>query len=232
MESIEFKKYLTKYFAPEIRTLGFKGSGLKFSKISGNHLIYFIQIWPNKWGGDCYIDYAVHVDFLPEFTNLEIMDPKKMAAIDAVFRNSLGQEKFHYGANETEAKEQINLMVEAVKNKGLNYFDRFNKFPEVLTDITLEDLKNGTWKWISHITSPIGMALQLSRINLFFENPTTAAEFAKYGLSLIEGKRGSGLITMFDRLIAGDKNFIKPKYEIEKEKEEMENLFKQIGLKK
>lgn len=61
----EFKPYLRDYFAPVLRSLGFKGSGMYFRKMTTSHYIYTVWVQADKWGEGCAVELGTALDFLP-----------------------------------------------------------------------------------------------------------------------------------------------------------------------
>ena len=56
---------------------GWKGSGFKFKKITDTHIIEFLTFQPDKYGGGCYIEIGIHLDFLVDLNN-ELLPIEKM----------------------------------------------------------------------------------------------------------------------------------------------------------
>lgn len=84
----EFKPYLRDYFAPVLRSLGFKGSGMHFRKVTANHYIYTVWVQADKWGEGCAVELGTALDFLPTTVG-EIVVPNKVTVLDCEFRKWL-----------------------------------------------------------------------------------------------------------------------------------------------
>ncbi|MFT5820051.1 MAG: hypothetical protein ACI8ZM_001285 [Crocinitomix sp.] len=211
IKSSEFKKSITKYLTPKLRVLGFSGSGFNFNKISGNY-VHTIQLNGSKYGGEGYIEIGVHLDFLPDSVQLPI-DKKKIKSIDCFTRHSLllenGKQMVDYGANESETKESIELIHKMIIQDAIPYFNLFNGFPSPFDKISLSDLKNHNSEFDNYQLSLDSMltTLHLARIKFWMGLKDEAIKFAEYGKTQVDGKRGSGLIIYFDKIIHGDSNF-------------------------
>lgn len=219
----EFKKYLTKYYSKEIRKFGFKGTGLNYNKQLG-HYIHSIQIFPDKWGGQCWVEIGIHLDFLPDSSHMNIMEPSKVKTIDSIIRKTIqdnGKQKLYlYGRNEEEAKQYIEKMLNDIKKTGLPYLDQFTEYPEPFNKLTPEDLQNDTFSWLEDISVN---SLNLARINCYLGNMEKTESFCKYGLKPTTEKGGKMLRALYIRLLSGDKNFCFTEEELNKIKKEHED---------
>jgi hypothetical protein len=219
----EFKKYLTKYYSPEIRKFGFKGTGLNYNKQLG-HYIHSIQIFPDKWGGQCWVEVGAHLDFLPESSHMTILKPSKVKTIDSIIRKTIednGKQKIYlYGRNEEEAKHTIEKMLKDIKRIGLSYLDQFTEFPSPFTNLSAKDLENDTYSWLEDIAVN---SLNLARINCYLRNEEKTQEFCKYGLKPTTEKGGKMIRALYIRLLNGDKNFCFTENELNEIKKEHEN---------
>lgn len=126
----EFKKHIAQHLAPQLRELGFQGSGFNYKKTSGNY-IHTIQFFGNKYGGEGWVEVGVHLDFLPDSIH-EPADLKTIKTIDCIYRHSLhlenGNQMVDYGMNEEEAEESIGLIYDMILQQGMPYFDLFQNF--------------------------------------------------------------------------------------------------------
>ncbi len=203
----KFKTFLTKYYSHEIRKLGFKGTGLNYNKQSG-HYIYSIQIFSDKWGGQCWVEVGVHLDFIPDSSHMKIIMPSRVKTIDSMIRKTIEennkQKLYLYGRNEEEAKLSIQEMLSDIKTTGFSYIEEFKDFPRPFSDLTTDDLKNDTYSWLEDISVN---CLNLARINCYLENKKKTEEFCKCGLKPTTEKGGKMLRSLYVRLLNGDKNF-------------------------
>ena len=220
----EFKKYLTKYYSKEIRKQGFKGTGLNYNKQIG-HYIHSIQIFPDKWGGQCWVEVGVHLDFIPDSSHMTVYAPSKVKTIDSMIRKTIGehgkQKLYLYGRNEEEAKQTIELMLKDIKRIGLSYLCQFSEFPEPFVNLSAEDLQNDTYSWLEDINVN---SLNLARINCYLGNSEKTEEFCRYGLKPTTEKGGKMLRALYIRLLDGDKNFCFTDEELNKIKKDHENI--------
>jgi len=219
----EFKKYLTKYFSPEIRKVSFKGSGLNYYKQSG-HYIYSIQIFPDKFGGQCWMEVGIHLDFIPDSSHMNILEPTKVKTIDSMIRKTIvkhnRQKLYLYGRNEEEAKSSIQEMLADIKTTGFSYLNKFNDFPGPFSDLTADDLKNDTQSWLEDISVN---CLNLARIHCYLNDKKRTDEFCNYGLKPTTEKGGKMLRFLYIRLLKNDKNFCFTENELNKIRKDHEN---------
>jgi hypothetical protein len=211
LKGSEFKKYITKYLSPKLRELGFKGSGFNFRKFAGNY-IHTIQFFGDKYGGRCWVEVGIHLDFLPDSLHKPI-EIKKIKTIGCFTRHSLhlenGNQMVDYGVDELEAKESIDLIFNIIIKSGIPYFNLFNSFPAPFNNISLVDLKKGNPKFDKFKINLGSMltTLQLARIKYFMEFREEAKKIAEYGKTQVDGIRGSGLLIYLDKIVRGDDNF-------------------------
>ena len=78
LNSAEFKKLVSKHFAPFLRENGWKGTGFIYRRFKSNNIIEVLEFSPDKYGGKFGIALGVHFDFielplLKDFTKIRIM---------------------------------------------------------------------------------------------------------------------------------------------------------------
>lgn len=210
LKTADLKKILRKTFASEMKDLGFsKISDLSWTKRGNEPYIFSIQIFPSNSGGYCWIEAGVHLSFIP--LNSDGKDPKDktVETINSMFRKRLtntlnDRSDFIYGDEIEGLKILSDYLFWAVKDEAEKYFLEFDSFPGSFESISISEIKNKTdVVRILEFGNEMIQALELARINLFLGNKMKSIEFANYGLSLIEGKRGSGLIPQFEKIKEG-----------------------------
>ncbi len=227
----EFRKLLTKHFAPPMRKLGFTGSGNTFRRDNGDHYVHLIQLFPSKWGDATYIELGLFVDFLPAGTQ-DLPTSKKAQVPDCEIRYNLqasvDKPEFPYGTSEPEAVAVIGHMVERVNTEGMAYFDQFRHFPEPLAAITAADLRSQNPHPLAPNSVDITFSLWLARLQLTLGDQARATQLAEFGLSRVDGQRGSGLVPFLERVRQGSLEFGMTDADREREAREQAALEKEL----
>lgn len=210
MKTADLKKVLRKHFAPKMKDLNYTKVGeLSWTKKGPEPFIFSIQIFPSSSGGYCWIEAGVHLSFMPLNSDGKQPDLNKLETINSMFRkhltNTLNDQKtFIYG----EEIEGLEILCEylfwAVRDEAEILFADFNNFPEPFSSVTVEDIRNRKSYSAFKFGNNIIEAMELGRINLFLGEKEKAVEFANFGLNLINGVRGSGLIAQFEKIRQGE----------------------------
>lgn len=214
----KFKKVIQQVLTPQLQELGYiNTSPLSWAKDKNTTepYIFSIQITPYFNQGEegyCYLEAGAHLSFIPP-AHLEGKSPKDevIETIDSMFRKRLinklnDRDDFVCGNDEEGMHLMTDYLFEAVKHEATEYFMNFDPgvFPVPFVSITTEDINQKTAYTKLFVEPAIMIALHLSRIHLYLKDQQKANEFVNYGLSLVEGKRGSGLIPHFENIKTGD----------------------------
>lgn len=217
----KFKKVIKQVLTPQLQELGYVNtSPLSWAKDSSTTepYIFSIQITPYFNQGEegyCYLEAGAHLAFIPP-AHLEGKNPKDevIETIDSMFRKRLtnklnDRDDFICGNDEEGMQLMTDYLFEAVKHEAAGYFTSFDpkSFPAPFMSITTEDINQKVAHTTLFVEPTIMIALHLSRIHLYLQDQHKANEFANYGLSLVEGKRGSGLIPHFENIKKGNLYF-------------------------
>jgi hypothetical protein len=198
MNAGEFRKLANKYFSPNIRQLGWKGSGFHFYKHDSNHVVNIFGIQGAWYGGSVCCETAIHFDFIPDLAQKEI-DIPKISYASCLIRKRLspkavGDHHWTFRDNEEDDIKSVNQIWEAFKTHGTNFYNDFANFPYPFDAINVNDLKtNPNYKLLDkyYITNSINFTWLLKEINLFIGKPDIAKEFSMYGLSQMAAHEGS-----------------------------------------
>ncbi len=191
-KSKEFFQFSKEILSPRIRALGFKGSGANFRRTTDRY-IHTIQVFQDKYGGECWIELGVHLVFLPDSCENKI-DIKNIKTIDCFIRKDLMQDNGNRNFDNGETPEEINETLSAIANlietKAIDFFGNFTKFPEPFESLSTinqtelpEYLRENTWMGTSS-----RICMQLARIKLILGDKEKAYELAKYGAEVLEPK--------------------------------------------
>ncbi len=205
MKSSEFKKVVTKNFAPFLRKNGWKGSGFDFRK-EENDIINVLKIQPSRYGGEFCIEIGVYFSFLSPLLELEFkIDSKKITTWDLEIRKRLtpdGKKDFwwKFPNNEAEAESVFEEIKTLFLKNAIPYFDKYQHWKDFAYSVSIDKIENGDTK--DFFTSiPLRTALFVARLKEYLGEKEDAVLFSKYGLSKIEGQRGAGLIKYFEKII-------------------------------
>ena len=182
----EFFALVRDRFAPELRSLGFKGSGQNFRRIQDD-LINTVNIQGNKYGGSVAVNLGVHLVFLPVDWCDEMPDPSKIKEVNCVFRDRLapGNRSDYWWKYEglfRSPVERVEHMLSTFLKYGEPKFQKFDSVEKVAGMYTPEEIDAGSdlcaFGWIS----PVGAALVMAEVNHHLSRSDTAKEFARVGL--------------------------------------------------
>lgn len=148
----EFIKLLNDRFTPYIKSLGFKGSKNNFYK-KVSPWIYTVNIFKDKYGGECTINIGIHLDFIENQLN-KLPIPSKFTVLDCIIDKNIamdnGNSWYFYGKNENEGIETINIMIDIFEKKGVPFLQKFSNYPIPFSLIKLEDIDNPSDKFIDY----------------------------------------------------------------------------------
>lgn len=189
MNANEFKKLVNKHFAPNIRQMGWKGSGFNFYKIDVNHVVNIFGLQGAWYGGSVCCETAIHFDFFPDLAHKEI-DVSKTTYASCIIRKRLtpkGEGDFHwqFRGKEEDNIISINQIWEAFINHGINFYQDFADFPDPFDKIKPQDLiKNNNYQILNkyYVSNQIHLIWLLKEINMFIGRFEEAKEFAELGI--------------------------------------------------
>lgn len=189
-----FKKLVTAHFAPNIRKLGFKGTGFLYRKIN-EHYTNVIQFESyRRLGGAVRMllgVYFQHIDF-DEVSITERLPVNKVRVCDCDICFFLSPHDFGQWWTYAETLEGNRDVIYKIWNMfllvGLPFFDEFENYPKPFTQISLNDLKNvDTSKlWRRYDVPFMHLLYIIIQVELEQGNQTKAKMIADYALSLLE----------------------------------------------
>jgi len=188
MNASEFKKLVNKHFSPNIKQLGWKGSGFHFYRHNTNYVGNIFGIQGSWSGGSVCCETAIHFDFIPDLVHQDI-DISKTTYACCFIRNRLspkgiGDHHWKFRENEEENIKSVNQIWEAFKTHGMVFYNDFANFPYPFDIIKPQELKRN-FKILDkyYITNPIHFAWLLKEINLLIGRQDIAKEFSTVGFS-------------------------------------------------
>lgn len=190
MNASEFKKLANKHLAPNIRQLGWKGSGFHFFQHNTNHVVNIFGIQGSWFGGSVCCETAIHFDFLKDLSHEEINISKTTYA-SCIIRNrlspkGLGDYHWTFRDREEENLKSLNQIWEAFITHGMTFYNDFANFPYPFDAIEPKDLKqNENYRILNkyYLINPIHFAWLLKEINIFIGKLDKAKDFAEIGLT-------------------------------------------------
>ena len=192
MNASDFKKLSNKHLAPEIRELGWKGSGFHFYQHNPNHVVNIFGIQGSWYGGSVCCETAIHFDFIPDLASKEI-DISKTTYASCIVRKRLspkGVGDYHWTFKDKEEDniKSLNQIWEAFKTHGMTFYNDFANFPYPFDTIKPQDLRlNDNYRILNeyYVTNQIDLAWLLKKINLFIGREEKAKEFSEIGLTKV-----------------------------------------------
>ena len=150
IEGAEFIEILKLKFNPIVKSYGFSGNKNHFYK-KNSPFIYTIQIFKDKYGGNCALNVGVHLLKI-ETGRIELPSiPSKYNIYDCLISKNIPMNNnnswYYYGKTTEEGIETVSIMIEMLKEKGIPFLDQFTKYPHPFDKISLKDLEYPTEKY-------------------------------------------------------------------------------------
>ena len=190
----EFKKSVTTHFAPNIRKLGFKGTGFLYKKVN-EHYTNVIQFEAYKrLGGAVRMllgVYFQHMDFIG-VPIIERLPVNKVRVYDCDICFFLSPHSSGQWWTYAETLEGNRDVIYKIWNMflliGIPFFDEFENYPKPFTQISLNDLKNvDTSKlWLRYDVPIIRLLYIIVQVEIQQGNLTKAKMIADYALFLLK----------------------------------------------
>jgi hypothetical protein len=181
-----FDEYLNRDFFPILRAEGFKGSAGRLHRFNGD-AIHVIQVQGSSFGGQCCVNLAVHVAFLPTAGGGTMTEGRKLKEYECEFRLRLCEKNewdhwWEYGDSDRAAAANVASLVDTYRRRGPLFFDRFTPFPDVFLKIDPSKLDVGKVSTFDAWISVPHMALTLARIMHHLGDRRKCRRFAEIGL--------------------------------------------------
>lgn len=206
ISSKEFKIAVSKYFAPQLRKQGWKGSGFNFYK-DDLPIILVISVIPNRYGGSFYIELGIHYSFITDISG-EKLNHKELKTYQLDFRRRLKDKEGKVDWKYTSDIESCSKLLEHILNtfhtNGKSFFAQFDQSGAPWLSINPTDIDDITQhsKYVDFELPPDARsAWMISQILGFYDQKIEAVEMAKYGLSKITPPQGQALIQPLNNLI-------------------------------
>ena len=187
MDSAEFRKLVAKYFAPQIRELGWKGSGFHFRKFEDNHIVKVFGFQGAWYGGSVCCETAIHFDFLDDLAGKPFDKATYGSCLIRERLSPKGKGDYHWRFSNKEEQniKSVKEILSAFEKYGQRFYKDFENFPYPFTKIKARDLKKRpNYKLLGkyYVHSNIHLAWLLKEINLFIGKNEKASEFADFGI--------------------------------------------------
>ena len=181
-----FYELLRDRFAPELRKLGFKGSGSNFRRIRAD-VISTINIQGNKYGGSSAVNFGLHLTFLPLYWNNELPEVPKIKEVDCEFRDRLapkGESDYwwKYGGLLSSPSSRVDHLVKTYMQVGEVAFSQFDTVEKVAGMISIDDVSSKRFIKVFGGVTDVRAALTMARVHLHLGKFDTARQFADVGL--------------------------------------------------
>lgn len=181
-----FFDVLKQELSPELRKIGFKGSGQNFQRVE-SEVINIVNIQSYKYGGSCAVNLGLHLSFLPLSWNMELPDLKKIKEYECEFRARLAPSNrsdywWKYDGVLGSTEKKARHLIQSYFKYGEPQFNKFDSIEKISTMFTIGDFNKKDWLTVfGDITLQRGV-LTLARIHLYLGNMAKAREFATFGI--------------------------------------------------
>lgn len=207
MKSAEFKKYVSKYFAPEIRKAGWKGSGFLYKKENDFPVIFLMGFQPRSSGGSFFVEYSIYFPFVNDIRSERIELKKiKYANAELWCRNSImdNGKWFQIPESENEIKKQLQDIWETFEKVAIPEFEKSTNYIERIDEVKI------TRELISTpVDFPFNLSgktrarelMTLAEIYRYKGEKNKVSELCSMAIELIGDKMvGSGLLPLLNEM--------------------------------
>ena len=182
----EFYGFLRDKFAPELRKVGFKGSGRHFRRVNGE-IINAIWIQGDKHGRGCAVNLGLHLTFIPVNWQEELPDVATVKEIDCEFRTRLspknkGDYWWKYDGLLTSPSKSAGHLIRTYFDRGEPRFKCYASVEDIGSMLSPMQLRSGDYFEDCWNTTMPRIALVMARIQLHLNNGKLAREYASIGL--------------------------------------------------
>jgi len=170
-------------FVPNLRRLGFKGTGNRFTRLRSP----FIDcVWLWTYNRQIRIEVALHTTFWPTVLG-KTPDVKRLHVADCDFRKTIapptrGGFGWSYGESPEQSSRTVMAMARAYEEKGETTLAKFQTLPGPFALITEADVDSGIVKTAFDWQGPVRVAMRLAQMYEYLGQPTKALAFARAGL--------------------------------------------------
>ena len=174
-----------------LRGFGFRGSGAHFARAT-DKTINTVWLQSSKHGGSTFVNLGLHFTFLPPNWCDALPPNRTWQEPDCEFRWRLlneetGQDCWGEGFDPEESVAQGESIAQIYAQVGEGAFRRFATPEAVAQAVSLQALLAGEELSVPWRTTPVRMALALSRIHKSLGNVKESASFAKWAISQLSG---------------------------------------------
>jgi len=181
-----FYALLREQFAPELRSLGFKGSGGNYRRIRGE-VINTINIQGNRYGGSSAVNLGLHLAFLPCCWNNEIPDVATIKEADCEFRTRLAPKWrsdywWKYEGLLVSPRREVEHLVQTYLQIGEPAFSGYDTVDKIAGMLSVDDVLSGKFLTRFGGVTAVRGALTMARVHRYLGNTGLARDFANAGL--------------------------------------------------
>ena len=147
MDRTGFLKLLSLSFFPELRELGFKGSGATLRRIQGQ-MVHVLNVQGSSGAERFYVNLGVTLGFLG-MNGIHSSNLHETKESSCPFHKRLDPPEspgngWAYGASEEEARRQLQRLAAQWRTEGLSWFAQFQTFPDSFTVLVAAPVSDQT----------------------------------------------------------------------------------------
>lgn len=185
-----FFDVLKSEFAPQLRALGFSGSGKHFRRVSGE-IINALNIQGKRSGDSCAVNLGLHLTFLP-VTWRNALPDGKIKEIDCEFRTRLSPNMrsdywWKYEGLLDSPTRSARHLIATYLESGEPRFRQYDSVEKIASMISVDEIKQGAYRHTFGGITKVRAALTMARIHLHLGNVVAGKQFAAAGLANIGG---------------------------------------------
>jgi hypothetical protein len=190
MNASEFKVLVNKHLSPNIRQMGWKGSGFHFYQQDANRVVNIFGLQGSWHGSSVCCETAIHFDFIRDLKGKQI-DVSKTTYASRIIRKRLspkGVGDYHWTFKDKEEDNiaSINQIWNAFNTHGMDFYNDFANFPYPFDIIQPKDLRvKNNYQILNkyYVPNQIHLTWLLKEINVFIGKQEKAKEFSELGMT-------------------------------------------------
>jgi len=207
MKSAEFKKYVTKYFAPKLRVKDWKGSGFLYQKENQFPIYYLLGFQINSSGDSFTLEYSIYFTFSNDIRKEKLLLNKiTYANAEMPFRKRIPDNGKWFKIPETENDviELLEYIWCEFEEIALTEFDKSILLLEQTNKIKVTSEKiitpeNFTFKFSKKIRART--LLTLAEIYRYRGDKNKVKEYCSLAIELIgDSMKGSALLPLLNEM--------------------------------
>ncbi len=181
-----FFNILKQEFSPNLRKVGFKGSGQYFRRIR-KEVVNVLNIQVNRYGGSCAVNLGLHLAFLPMSSIDERPNLEKIKEYECEFRTRLSPNKksdywWKYDGFLGSPEKKARHLIDTYFKYGETLFSNFDSLEKIAAMFTIDDFERNDLLYVFGATTIQRGALTMARVHCHLGNNSKAKAFANLGL--------------------------------------------------